>query len=141
MEEVKLDLSKWDDPHDKANVEMTFILNRALPFDRKKYNRICGVIKDTPKGLVFYNLLTMLAGFKNIPVYVDRSSRKVRFWNKKNKSVKRVFFNRKFKKLSLEEDTLYLTDNNMFIENIRPFMGFSDERIENIARLLYGWED
>lgn len=58
---------------------MSFIANRALPFDDSKYNKVVFEIYDLPESQVAWNLAAILANYKSVRFYV-RKVGKPRFW-------------------------------------------------------------
>ena len=90
MEDLVFDLDKWDDPADKANIVMTFIVNRAAMFNTFNYSRICADIDDTERGCVIYNTIFAMAPYIHLPFFTNRSASNARFWinnNARNKTI------------------------------------------------------
>lgn len=140
---IEFDLSQWEDPADKANILMGFILNRITDFDHTKYSKIAIEIDESPKGLVIYNLFTILAMFKPVSIYV-KGIKQPYFWNRQNKLIKKVWFNYQWKKI-INSDCLifnYATVDEGEIDNNPPlFAGITSEQINLIAKHLYNWEE
>lgn len=131
---------------ERADAIMSFIANRALPFDDTKYDKIVFEVYDLPESQVAWQLALIIATRKNVKFYV-RKIGNPRFW-KKNKTVFAVS-ERGFKKLWTNENVLKwdaistCDDDNIY--GITPvpqiFYGLSSETIKDIAKKLYGWSD
>lgn len=130
MEDLIFDLDKWDDPADKANIIMTFIVNRAAMFNTFNYSRICADIDDTERGCVIYNAIFAIAPYIHLPFFTNRSASNARFWMN-NKLIKRKLF---YKKLREADGTMLWGEGGVDI-----LAGISDEYIHLIATQLYGW--
>lgn len=123
---------------EQANAVMTFILNRAIVFNKQKYKRICADLPNTEKGCVLYNLLFLTASFYKIPIYTNKKFKKTKFWNK-NKTIK-LKNNYFYKKICKKEDTLCWNVEEID-KSIDVFYNIKEEYITNIAKLLYGWDN
>lgn len=131
---------------EKVDAIMSYIANRALPFDDSKYNKIVFEVYDLPESQVAWQLALIIANYKNVKFYV-RKIGNPRFW-KKNKTVFAVS-DKEFKKLWTNENVLKwdavstCDDDNIY--GITPvpqiFYGLSSETIKDIAERLYGWSD
>lgn len=131
---------------EKVDAIMTYIANRALPFDDSKYNKVVFEIYDLPESQVAWNLAVILANYKSVRFYV-RKVGKPRFW-KKQKAIFAVS-DKEFKKLWTDNNVLKwdaistCDEDNLYGVNHFPqiFYGLSSETIKNIAEKLYGWSD
>ena len=153
MEEIQFEFKGKEDKEitdfERADAIMSFIANRALPFDNTKYDRIVFEVYDLPESQVAWQLALIIANYKNVKFYV-RKVGNPRFW-KKNKTVFAVS-DKKFKKLwidtnTLKWDALSTCDEEGFYDfnGVNPlpqiFYGLSSETIKDIAKKLYGWSD
>ena len=131
---------------ERADAIMSFIANRALPFDDTKYDKIVFEVYDLPESQVAWQLALIIANYKNVKFYV-RKVGNPRFW-KKNKTVFAVS-DKEFKKLWIDTNTLKwdalstCDDDNIY--GITPvpqiFYGLSSKTVKDIAKRLYGWSD
>lgn len=150
MEEIQFEFKGKEDKEitdiERANAIMTFIANRALPFDDSKYNKVVFEIYDLPKSQVAWHLADILLNHKSVRFYV-RKVGKPRFW-KKHKDIFAVS-DKEFKKLWTDNNVLKwdaistCDEDNLYGVNHLPqiFYGLSSETIKDIAKLLYGWSD
>lgn len=150
MEEIQFEFKGKEDKQitdiERANAIMSFIANRALPFDDSKYNKVVFEIYDLPESQVAWNLAVILANYKSVRFYV-RKVGKPRFW-KKHKDIFAVS-DKKFKKLWTDNNVLKwdaistCDEDNLYGVNPLPqiFYGLSSETIKDIAEKLYGWSD
>lgn len=150
MEEIQFEFKGKEDKEitdfGRADAIMSFIANRALPFDDTKYDKIVFEVLDIPESQVAWQLALIIANYKNVKFYV-RKLGKPRFW-KKNKTIFAVS-DKEFKKLWTNENVLKwdavstCDDDNIY--GITPvpqiFYGLSSETIKDIAERLYGWSD
>ena len=140
---LELGENEIENVQERANYLMEFILNRALQFDAKKYSRITVVLENNEKGLVLYNVLSIVAMFRGIPIkaYYDK---KPVYWNKGNRLIERVRFFCKYEKLRRMEDSLvFCTWTAPSLSSVEPmiFKGITNSQVALIARELYGWEE
>lgn len=137
MENIKFDLSKWDDPADKANAIMTFIVNRAITFNHNNYDKICVEIPNTKEGCIIFNLIFAISPFLHIPFYTKKASKRNKFWRKNNliKFKTKFFYNKLLKK----ERVMHWSVS--YDEGVNLLAGISEENINLIATNLYGWCD
>lgn len=150
MEEIQFEFKEKGDKEitdfERADAIMSFIANRALPFDDSKYNKVVFEIYDLPESQVAWNLAAILANYKSVRFYV-RKVGKPRFW-KKHKDIFAVS-DKEFKKLWTDNNVLKwdaistCDEDNLYGVNHLPqiFYGLSSETIKGIAKLLYGWSD
>ena len=150
MEEIQFEFKGKEDKEitdfGRADAIMSFIANRALPFDDTKYDKIVFEVLDIPESQVAWQLALIIANYKNVKFYV-RKLGKSRFW-KKNKTIFAVS-DKEFKKLWTNENVLKwdavstCDDDNIY--GITPvpqiFYGLSSETIKDIAERPYGWSD
>lgn len=150
MEEIQFEFKGKEEKEitdfERADAIMSFIANRALPFDDSKYNKIVFEVYDLPESQVAWQLALIIANYKNVKFYV-RKLGKPRFW-KKNKTIFAVS-DKEFKKLWTNENVLKwdaistCDDDNIY--GITPvpqiFYGLSSKTIKDIAERLYGWSD
>lgn len=131
---------------EKTDAIMSYIANRALPFDDTKYNKIVFKVYDLPESQVAWHLALIIANYKNVKFYVKKVGNP-RFW-KKNKTIFAVS-DKEFKKLWTNEnvlkwDALSTCDEDGFYGIIplpQIFYGLSSKTIKDIAEKLYGWSD
>lgn len=131
---------------EKTDAIMSYIANRALPFDDTKYNKIVFEVYDLPESQVAWHLALIIANYKNVKFYVKKVGNP-RFW-KKNKTIFAVS-DKEFKKLWTNEnvlkwDALSTCDEDDFYGIIllpQIFYGLSSKTIKDIAEKLYGWSD
>lgn len=150
MEEIQFEFKGKEDKQitdiERANAIMSFIANRALPFDDSKYNKVVFEIYDLPESQVAWNLAVILANYKSVRFYV-RKVGKPRFW-KKHKDIFAVS-DKKFKKLWTDNNVLKwdaistCDEDNLYGINPLPqiFYGLSSKTVKDIAKRLYGWSD
>lgn len=150
MEEIQFNFKGKENKEitdiEKANAIMSFIANRAIPFDDSKYDKIVFEVYDLPESQIAWNLALIIANYKNVKFYV-RKIRSPRFW-KKNKAIFAVS-DEEFKKLWRDNSVLKwdaistCDDDNLYGAKSLPkiFYGLSSETIKNIAEKLYGWSD
>ena len=150
MEEIQFEFKGKENKQitdiERANAIMSFIANRALPFDDSKYNKVVFEIYDLPESQVAGNLAAILANYKSVRFYV-RKVGKPRFWIK-HKDIFAVS-DKKFKKLWTDNNVLKwdaistCDDDNIYGITTVPqiFYGLSSETIKDIAKQLYGWSD
>lgn len=150
MEEIQFEFKGKEDKEitdfEKTDAIMSFIANRALPFDDTKYNKIVFEVYDLPESQVAWQLALIIANYKNVKFYV-RKVGNPRFW-KKNKTIFAVS-DKEFKKLWTNENVLKwdaistCDDDNIY--GITPvpqvFYGLSSKTVKDIAKRLYGWSD
>lgn len=150
MEEIQFEFKGKEDKEitdfERADAIMSFIANRALPFDDTKYNKIVFEVYDLPESQVAWQLALIIANYKNVKFYV-RKVGNPRFW-KKNKTIFAVS-DKEFKKLWTNENVLKwdaistCDDDNIY--GITPvpqvFYGLSSKMVKDIAKRLYGWSD
>lgn len=148
MEKIEFDWSQFENSSDaeKANALMAFILNRAVVFDRDKFDTILIDFVDTPVGHVAWHLAIMMATFKDVKICIRSYSKLPRFYQKMG--VVKVVGKRKFEKLKAMPNTLFLdaiTTYNSDYAYVNPypqiFLGIDAQELEFIARNLYGWVD
>lgn len=131
---------------EKTDAIMSYIANRALPFDDTEYNKIVFEVYDLPESQVAWHLALIIANYKNVKFYVKKVGNP-RFW-KKNKTIFAVS-DKEFKKLWTNEnvlkwDALSTCDEDGFYGIIplpQIFYGLSSKTIKDIAEKLYGWSD
>ena len=131
---------------EKTDAIMSYIANRALPFDDTKYNKIVFEVYDLPESQVAWHLALINANYKNVKFYVKKVGNP-RFW-KKNKTIFAVS-DKEFKKLWTNEnvlkwDALSTCDEDGFYGIIllpQIFYGLSSKTIKDIAEKLYGRSD
>lgn len=153
MEEIQFEFKGKEDKEitdfERADAIMTFIANRALPFDDSKYNKIVFEVYDLPESQIAWNLALIIANYKNVKFYVKKIGNP-RFW-KKNKTIFAVS-DKEFKKLwtdinvlkwdalsTCDEEGFYGYNGISFIPQV--FYGLSSKTIKDIAEKLYGWND
>lgn len=150
MEEIQFKFKGKEDKEitdfERADAIMSFIANRALPFDDAKYDKIVFEVYDLPESQVAWQLALIIANYKSVKFYV-RKVGNPRFW-KKNKTVFAVS-DKEFKKLWIDTNTLKwdalstCDDDNIY--GITPvpqiFYGLSSKTVKDIAKRLYGWSD
>lgn len=150
MEEIQFEFKGKENKQitdiERADAIMSFIANRALPFDDSKYNKVVFEIYDLPESQVAWQLAFIIAIRKNVKFYV-RKVGNPRFW-KKNRTIFAVS-DKKFKKLWIDNNVLKwdaistCDEDNLYGVNPLPkiFYGISSETIKDIAEKLYGWSD
>ena len=150
MEEIQFEFKGKEEKEitdfERADAIMSFIANRALPFDDTKYDKIVFEVYDLPESQVAWQLALIIANYKNVKFYV-RKIGNPRFW-KKNKTIFAVS-DKEFKKLWTNENVLKwdavstCDDDNIY--GITPvpqiFYGLSSKTVKDIAKRLYGWSD
>ena len=150
MEEIQFEFKGKENKEitdfERANAIMSFIANRALPFDDTKYDKIVFEVYDLPKSQVAWQLALIIKNYKNVKFYV-RKVGNPRFW-KKNETVFAIS-DEEFKKLWTNENVLKwdaistCDDDNIY--GITPvpqiFYGLSSKTVKDIAERLYGWSD
>lgn len=150
MEEIQFEFKGKENKEitdfERADAIMSFIANRALPFDDAKYDKIVFEVYDLPESQVAWHLALIIANYKNVKFYVKKVGNP-RFW-KKNKTIFAVS-DKEFKKLWTNEnvlkwDALSTCDEDGFYGIIplpQIFYGLSSKIIKDIAEKLYGWSD
>ena len=144
---VEFDLDNIKEPIDKANAMMQYIINRAAIFNAEKFDKILFPITNDNKGMFLYHGYTIIAMMRGISVFAYSKEpwyRRIKFWNKKNRLIKRVG-KRKWNKLL--QDNKSLIFNTMCAdsrEQITPailnypmiFAGITEEQIDFIIKEL-----
>jgi hypothetical protein len=146
MEELEFNLQDFETDADKANALMVYLVNRAAAFNADNFDSIYIEFLDMPCSHVAWHICSMIAMYKNIPIYTNKISKTARFY-RKNKVIKPVS-SRKVKKLKQDKRTLILdgltacddTEEAYGFPYPQIFYGFSNDTLFFIAMHLYGWD-
>ena len=143
MSAIQFDQSLFENEMDKANAIYSYIVNRAYPFSDHYTKIMVEGLEDSPKGLVIYNIFTILGTLRDVEVYVK--GKKPSFWNSKNKIIKKVWSKRKWEKMLDNDDVLmynFYTIGDKYEPSPHPllFKGITREQIEYIAKELFNWQ-
>ena len=112
----------------EANSYMTMLVNRAGAYRKDKYSKIICNIEDNDKGFLTFNIAIILSAFYKTKFYTSLKANKSKCWVK-NKVIKR---RPKFWLYLLSKNKKTLNWNDIDI-----FLGYNDEQLTEISKLLY----
>lgn len=127
----------------EANALMVAIVDRVAML-HPIYQGVAAELSESAKGLVGWHVLSILNVYKELSIYL-KGRKQPKFVNKKHYAVKRTWTNWGWNRLLGKATTMQFNfevtgDEGTLKHNYaEPFKGISEEQIEMIATVLYGW--